>query len=126
MGRRSQQWRVISETASPGFVARIARQHLTRLLSTFDPDAVRRRLTGVSSPLGAGGLTWSTIEAHVAETALRNQIELLTDLLAEGNTGLLITLDEIHRSRIAEVRELAVAISTPCGRSLSWRSLAPA
>ena len=36
-------WVVISETAFPGFVARIGRQHLPGLLSSFDPDALRRR-----------------------------------------------------------------------------------
>ncbi|MGH9056242.1 MAG: ATP-binding protein [Acidimicrobiales bacterium] len=39
-------WVVISETASPDFAARITREHLPRLLSKFDPDAVRRRLNG--------------------------------------------------------------------------------
>lgn len=103
-------WVVISETASPGFVQRIARQHLSRLLAGFDPDAVRRRLTGITAPLGTGGLTWATIEAHVAEAGLRNQIELLTDLLAERGTGLLITLDEIHHKQIGELRDLAVTV----------------
>lgn len=103
-------WLVISETASPGFIGRLVRQHLPRLLATFDPDAVRRRLSGLTAPLDAGGVTWSTLEAHVVEAGLRNQIELLTDLLAEGATGLLITLDEIHRNQIGELRELATTI----------------
>ena len=33
-------WLVISETASPGFIDRITRQQLPRLLRDFDPDAV--------------------------------------------------------------------------------------
>jgi hypothetical protein len=103
-------WVVISETASPGFVGRITRQHLPRLLSGFDPGAVRRRLSGITAPLGAGGVTWNTIEAHVTEAGLRNQIELLTDLLTENSTGLLITLDEIHQNQIGELRDLATTI----------------
>jgi hypothetical protein len=103
-------WVVISETASPGFVGRIERQHLPRLLSSFDPDAVRRHLSGVTAPLNAGGVTWSTIETHVAEAGVRNQIELLTDLLAENTTGLLVTLDEIHQNQMGELRELATAV----------------
>ncbi|MGH9056243.1 MAG: hypothetical protein ACRDYY_10355 [Acidimicrobiales bacterium] len=43
----------------------------------------------MTAPFGAGGVTWSTIETHVAEAGLRNQIGLLTDLLAENSTGLL-------------------------------------
>ena len=103
-------WVVISETASPGFVDRIARQHLPRLLSGFDPEAVRRRLTGITGPLGAGALTWTTTQTHVAEAGLRHRIELLTELLTEHGTGLLITLDEIHQNQIGELRELATTV----------------
>lgn len=107
---KTRGWVVVSETASPGFVDRIARQQLPRLLRGFDPEAVRRRLTGLTGPLGAGAVTWSTAEAHVAEAGLRNQVELLTDLLAEHETGLLITLDEIHHKQIPELRELATTV----------------
>ena len=107
---KAHGWTVISETASPGFVERIARQQLPKLLSNFDPEALRRRFTGFTGPLGAGALTWSTAEAHVADAGLRNQVELLTDLLAENQTGLLITLDEIHQNQIGELRELATTV----------------
>jgi len=107
---REQGWVVISETASPGFVDRIVRQHLPGLLRDFDPGAVRRRLTGITGPLGAGGATWSAVEAHLADAGLRNQAALLTDLLAENGAGLLITLDEIHRNQIGELRELSTTV----------------
>lgn len=107
---RQRGWLVISETATPGFVGRITQQHLPRLLRDFDPDAVHRRLTGVTAPLNIGGLTWDAAEAHVVQAGLRNQIELLTDLLAENQTGVLITLDEIHQNQIEELRELATAV----------------
>ncbi len=103
-------WLVVSETASPGFVGRIVHQHLPGLLKDFDPEAVRRRLTGITAPLGSGGATWSSTEAHLPEAGLRNQTALLTDLLAKNGTGLLITLDEIHRHQIAELREFAITV----------------
>lgn len=107
---REEGWLVISETATPGFVSRITGQHLPRLLRAFDPDAVRRRLTGLTGPLNIGGATWSTIEAHLVQAGLRNQLELLTDLLAENRTGVLVTLDEIHQNQIEELRELATVV----------------
>lgn len=107
---RRQGWLVISETASPGFGARIVQAHLPRLLREFDPAAVRRRFTGVTAPMGAGALTWNTIESHVVESGLRTQLDLLTDLLAPHGTGLVITLDEIHHSQINELRELATTV----------------
>ena len=107
---RELGWLLVSETASPGFVDRIAGQQLPRLLAGFDPKAVRRRVTGITAPLGAGGVTWSTAESHAPEASLRSQIELITDLLAETDTGLLITLDEIHQNQIAELRALATTV----------------
>jgi hypothetical protein len=110
---KSMGWLVVSETASPGFVERISRQHLPRLLRDFDPDAVHRRVSGFSvplGPLGSGGVTWDTLEPHVVAAGLRNQIEMLTDLLIEQETGLLITLDEIHQNQVAELRDLATAV----------------
>ncbi len=107
---RELGWLVVSETASPGFVDRIVRQELPRLLAGFDPKAVRRRMTGITGPLGAGGVTWGTTDVHVPEATLRSQIELVTDLLAEKEAGLLIALDEIHQNQIAELRQLATTV----------------
>lgn len=107
---RERGWLVVSETASPGFVQRMTRQHLPRLLRDFDPAAVQRRLTGLTAPLNIGAVGWDTVERHVVEAGLRNQLELLTDLLAEHSTGVLITLDEIHHNQLAELRELATTV----------------
>jgi hypothetical protein len=107
---REQGWLIVSETANPGFVSRITQQHLPRLLRDFNPEAVQRRISSVSAPLHIGSLTWSTIEAHVVRAGLRNQLEMLTDLLAEQSTGVLITLDEIHQNQIEELRELATVV----------------
>lgn len=107
---RQLGWLVVSETAAPGFVERLTRDALPALLERLDPKAVRRRLTGVTGPLASGGLTWNTSQSHESEATLRSQIELITDLLAEHETGLLITLDEIHRNQIAELRQLATTV----------------
>ena len=107
---REHGWVIISDTASPGFVDRIVRQHLPGLLRELDPKALRRRLSSITGPLSSGGATWSVVEAHLVSAGLRNQVTLLTDLLAENGTGLLITLDEIHRNQIGELRELATTV----------------
>lgn len=107
---KERGWLVISETASPGFVHRITEQQLPRLLRSFDFDSVRRKLTGLTAPFSLGAATWDSVESHVSEAGLRNQVELLTDLLADHGTGLLITLDEIHQNQIRELRELATTV----------------
>jgi hypothetical protein len=107
---RERGWLIVSETATGGFVSRMTQQHLPRLLRDFDPKAVQRRMSGVSAPLNIGALTPNTIEAHVVQAGLRNQLEMLTDLLAENRSGVLITLDEIHHNQIEELRELATVV----------------
>lgn len=104
---RERGWLVISETATAGFVDRLTRQHLPRLLRDFDPAAVRSRLSSLSLPMGLGGVSWETLDAHVVAAGLRDQLALLTDLLQPHQTGLLITLDEIHRDASPELREFA-------------------
>jgi hypothetical protein len=107
---RNRGWLVISETATPGFLSRIVSEHLPAKLADQDPDDVKRRMTGVAAPLNAGGVTWATTERHQPVMGLRSQLDLLTDLLAEHGTGLLITLDEIHIQPRDELRELTSTI----------------
>ena len=73
-------------------------------------------------PFGSGGATWDTLEAHVVETGLRNQLELLTELAAGRDAGLLITLDEIHHNQIDELREITAAVQHALreGRELAF------
>jgi AAA ATPase domain len=107
---RARGWLVIAETATPGFFTRIVNQHLPQLLSEFDPAAQKTRLTGVTAPLQIGGATWDTTQTHSPTPGFRNQVSQLTDLLADQGTGLLITLDEIHRRHPGELREFAAEV----------------
>jgi hypothetical protein len=110
---RTQGWAVISETADPGFIERMTHQHLPLLLHGLDPAAVRKRLSGLNvplGPLGSAGVDWNTVETHVVQAGLRNQIELLTDLLAADGLGLLITLDEVHYQQIDELRQFGTTV----------------
>lgn len=104
---RTRGWIVVSETVSKGVVDRLTQSRLPEQLRKFDPDAVRHRLNQLSAPLVGGGVGWENLESHIVKVDLRGQIELLTDLLAEGETGLLLTFDEIHRNPIDELREIA-------------------
>ncbi len=107
---RQRGWMVVSETATQGFVDRMTRQHLPQMLRDFDPASVQRRVKGVTAPLSIGRVDWDTTEKHAVHAGLRNQLEAMTDLLADHGTGLLITLDEIHQNQIVELRELATTV----------------
>jgi AAA ATPase domain len=107
---RQQGWRVVSETATAGLVSRLAGEHLPLLLAEIDPGATTSRLTGVSAPMGLGGATWESRDVHKAAPTLRTQLVAACDLLARTGAGLLLTLDEIHRQQVPELRELATAL----------------
>src|ERR1700712_4603757 len=59
---RQLGWLVVSETATAGFIDRMTQQHLPRLLREFDPDAVQRRLKGLTAPLSIGSGDLGTFE----------------------------------------------------------------
>lgn len=103
-------WLVISETATPNLIDRITHEHLPRLLSEVDPRQTESRLTGVSLP-GGFGADREVSERHVPRPGLRSQLGQLTDLLAErGGGGVLITVDEVHRKGMGDLRELGTTI----------------
>ena len=106
---RVRGWLVISETATRGFVKRITEQHLPELLAQIDPKAIESKMQSMG--LGAiGSISWSTTSIHIPKMGLRNQLELLTGLLVENETGLLITLDELHKHQRAEFRDFATTV----------------
>ncbi|MEX2628104.1 MAG: ATP-binding protein [Ilumatobacteraceae bacterium] len=107
---RQAGWRVISETATAGLVNRLVGEHLPTLLREIDPDGAKTKVTGLSSPMGLGGATWETSEAHEVSPALRTQLTAACDFLAANGAGLLLALDEIHHQVIPELREVATVL----------------
>jgi len=105
---KSRGWIVISETATPGFVMRITDEQLPALLVQHDPNAVKRHLAGIS--IGKAGISWMAENIHRAVPGLRNQLFLLADLLAENRTGVLISIDEVHRDPRQELEELTATV----------------
>lgn len=99
-------WIVISETATPGLITRLTESRLPSQLRELDPEALKRRLSHLSIPVAGGGASWDTMEVHIVKMDLRQQVSLMCDLLAENETGLLITIDEIHRNQKDELGEL--------------------
>ena len=103
---RQEGWLVISESGSPGLLDRLVRDHLPRLLADHDPQG-RTRLTAAGATvaaLGSVNATWA--DRHPAESTLRSQVAELTDLLRPHETGLVITVDEVHASETEELRKL--------------------
>ena len=99
-------WAVVSETATPGLLARIGSsvdEHLKR------PGEGRsgRKVTGLHAA-GFGITAELTPEEQVS---LRRRLtDLVTRLAERHQTGVLITVDEIHSADRAELTQLAATV----------------
>ncbi len=106
---RRRGWLVISESATKGLLDRMVTEHLPGLLRQVDPRTTGRRATAASVG-GLGSVGWEHTDAHPVASGLRNQINRLTDLLTANETGLLITVDELHRGRLDDLTEICSVI----------------
>jgi hypothetical protein len=106
---RQRGWVVVSETAVPGLIERLTAQRLPEVAASLELSATGRRVTAVAFPFHLGGLTWQPPTAE-DRPDLRAQLTALTDHLADHGTGLLLTVDELHRADRAGLRELAATI----------------
>jgi len=102
-------WVVISETATPNLIDRITHEHLPRLLREHDRHRSDSRLTGVSLP-GGFGANREVTDRHTPRAGMRSQLMQLADILGDRGAGVLITVDEVHRKGIADLRELGTTI----------------
>ena len=103
-------WLVVNETATESLIETLTKSSLPSLLQRIDPDTVKHRITEIWLPVVGGRLSWQSVQQHMVTMDLRRQINLITDLLAEAETGLLITVDEIHQDQTDQLRELATVI----------------
>ena len=105
-------WVVVTETAVPGLIGRLVRHRLPEVAQQLELELSKegkRRLTAVTLPMHLGGVTWQPPSAD-QQLDLRAQITALTTHLAERETGLLITVDELHRADRSGLRELVATL----------------
>jgi hypothetical protein len=106
---RQRGWVVVSETAVPGLVDRLTAHRLPEAAAALELSSTGRRVTAVALPFHLGGLTWQPPAAE-HHPDLRAQLTALTDHLADHGTGLLLTVDELHRADREGLRELAATV----------------
>ncbi|KHL01423.1 ATP-binding protein [Sinomonas humi] len=102
---QEQGWLVISETATPGFMARIG-EAMRRALAELGDGPIGRRITGVTLA-GFGVTTQLPPEEQVS---WRDAGEQLLRLLDDHRTGLTITVDEVHAADRSEIAALAANV----------------
>lgn len=101
---RRHGWLVINETLSPGLLARLENEHVPeawrRIRAEVAPDpsrtVPRRRVTGVTLPIGLGGLATS-LDDRDQLVGLRSHLAALCEVMSGRGSGVLLTIDEIHK-----------------------------
>lgn len=110
-------WRVISMSASVRDLCRLIRNAALEHLRHADGDDPPRRISSMSV-MGVG-VTWTPQPSGVpVEIDLRSALTSLAVQAAESETGLLITVDELHAVALAEATEFAVTVQHVTRREL--------
>ena len=114
----SRGWVTATSSAGPGFVEELGNTVIP--LAMRDLDAVQggnTRVTGGSvSFMGFGGSVQTSRDERFPVTpTFRSQLLEAASALQEHGSGLLITLDEVHRSSVDELRKVtdAIAVAIP-------------
>lgn len=107
---RERGWVVASETANRGLITRLVTEGLPHIARQLDFPTLERRITGVTLPASLGGVDLDVTDSNRPAAGLRTQINTLTDHLAHRETGLMITIDEIHGGHREELQELGAVV----------------
>lgn len=110
----SRGWTSVHTPASKGFSRQLTEARLPEVLEQLDTAHLSRsKMVGANvSMLGfGGGFTNRTESTNTLVPDFRHQLMRTLDILSENKTGLLITLDEVHRSQLDEIHEITDAIS---------------
>ena len=103
---RARSWLVIRLAESRGLIEELEATTLPMLLAEHDSvRAVRRRVTG-GGVAGVGSLTTSAQDRYPVRESAETMLSRLLDVLAEHETGVLLTLDEVQavdRDALADV-----------------------
>lgn len=109
---RRHGWLVVSETTRPGVAEHLAQTVLPGLLAEHVSGAVRSRVTGAQvAAAGFGaGVSTEREQRYPQAASLRSQLEALTEALAVHQSGVLVSLDEVHTAAMQDLRLIAHAV----------------
>lgn len=98
-------WVTVAETATPGLMGRLTSAAARSRHELDAGERLGRAVSGVTLPVIGGGITLSS-PAEPA-TDWRTEAGRLLAVLEQHETGLLVTVDEVHRQARTDLRELA-------------------
>ena len=111
----NRDWHVIAITATPatGFVTEL-HEKTRRLVLSLVPKESKPKVSSISFTLpvigGGAGIEWKVEPDELPSLNLRDLLTGVGIALAGEESGLLITIDEMHSAPLDEVREFGAAI----------------
>jgi hypothetical protein len=103
---RTRGWVVASEFSGPKMLTRLTEERLPKAAQLLqNVDQYRSRITSASIA-GLGSLTRQVTELHQPAPGLATQLDVITEALAQTGTGLLVTVDEVHKAHLESLVEL--------------------
>lgn len=103
---RTHGWLVIAEFTGPDMLTRLVEERLPKAAQQLqNVEQYRSRITEASIA-GLGSLTRQVTELHQPAPGLATQLDVITGALAETGTGLLLTVDEVHKNHTDQLAEL--------------------
>lgn len=99
-------WVTISETATPGLLGRLTAAVTAHLNELGPQGPPGRPLTGVTLPVIGGGISVAAPQPRDTPD-WRTQLTRLLDALVPHQTGVLVTVDEVHRTALEDMRQIA-------------------
>ena len=106
---RHRGWTVLRVTSSHDMVDDLVATDIPALLRDITGKKTRRIVTG-GSVAGIGSVTTQAESAFPVRESLRTLLHSLVTTLDDRDTGLFITVDEIHAARPADLHRLTDAI----------------
>lgn len=109
---RRRRWAVISETTRPGIADEIESSTLPDLLAEAGATTHVSTIEGITlSAAGfGGGVTRRRTESHPPVPSLRSQLTSLADIHDARGAGVLVSIDEVHRTAVDDLRAIAQAV----------------
>jgi hypothetical protein len=107
---REHSWAVVTYTLRRGAAAELTETILPQLLGAHAKNG--SRVTGASlSVLGVGGsVSRDVTPAHPIKPSFRSELEELAQAMTEHGAGVFVSLDEVQRGSVDDLREIFHAI----------------
>lgn len=105
----AHEWSVVHGTLHVGLIDELEHDRLPAMLQQQDPEARTREVTGLTLPQ-LGGIRTEVEQRWPREARLESMLTRLVELAEARGAGVLVSLDEVAKESLGELRRIAIAV----------------